>query len=169
MHVLAQYCVIIVCTQYGYWPSIVYTVYLISSRYSADTMLQYRLYIGRMLFAHSMDIGAVSYTMHLISSRYSADTMLQYRLYIGRLLFAHSMDIGAVSYTIHLISSRYSADTMLPDVVCSQYRYWRGIVYMPLISSQYSADTMPQYRLYIDLMSFTHSVDIGAVSYVRCI
>ena len=29
-----------------------------------------------MLFAHSMDIGAVSYTMHLISSRYSADTML---------------------------------------------------------------------------------------------
>ena len=132
MHVLAQYCVIIVCTQYGYWPSIVYTVYLISRRYSADTMLQYRLYIGRMLFAHSMDIGAVSYTMHLISSR-------------------------------------YSADTMLPDVVCSQYRYWRGIVYMPLISSQYSADTMPQYRLYIDLMSFTHSVDIGAVSYVRCI
>ena len=31
MHVLAQYCVIIVCTHYGYWPSIVYTVHLISS------------------------------------------------------------------------------------------------------------------------------------------
>ena len=131
MHVLAQYCVIIVCTQYGYWPSIVYTVYLISRQYSADTMLQYRLYIGQMSFAHSMDIGAVSYTMHLISSR-------------------------------------YSADTMLPDVVCSQYRYWRCIVYMPLISSQYSADTMPQYRLYIDLMSFTQC-GYCAVSYVRCI
>ena len=39
MHVLAQYCVIIICTLYGYWPSIVYTVHLISSRYSADTML----------------------------------------------------------------------------------------------------------------------------------
>ena len=113
-----------------------------------------------MSFAHSMDIGAVSYTMHLISSRYSADTMLpdivcsQYRYWRG------------IVY-MPLISSRYSADTMLPDVVCTQYGYWRGIVYMHLISSRYSADTMPQYRLYIDLMSFTHSVDIGAVSYVR--
>ena len=98
MHVLAQYCVIIVCTQYGYWPSIVYTVYLISRRYSADTMLQYRLYIGRMLFAHSMDIGAVSYTMPLISSQYSADTMPQYRLYIDLMSFTHSVDIDAVSY-----------------------------------------------------------------------
>ena len=98
MHVLAQYCAIIVCTQYGYWPSIVYTVYLISRRYSADTMLQYRLYIGRMLFAHSMDIGAVSYTMPLISSQYSADTMPQYRLYIDLMSFTHSVDIDAVSY-----------------------------------------------------------------------